>query len=370
MHAENALVDYLISGITDAIQKWREDKDVYGLWLEVILGEDDPKQAFLKHAWVLRARVTPKKEADKHRSEWAATLGETEVLNLCEDGWSADGEEFPEYPGDPIGKQLRDDFFQQKRLQESGDELTWFLDICGKVILRLHTEEVLIQLWGKPIPVGVVIGNDMPHTLTLSVTRDSNPDRISRGMEEWLMGRTYAQIAAEGELLTELRAWPIDNQAHFWRNAMWGQMLWARAIGTTPEWEEVRGLGISGPDWHGPALALLVDLIVKDAEASLSVELPTSPERQVIEFLLMELFSLEHSPELQAQVQEETITRLYALLRRLYEESQQHERIGSALQLTARALHALRPSRFPAVRFTGHKANPNRLVEPERFGLE
>lgn len=93
-------------------------------------------------------------------------------------------------------------------------------------------------------------------------------------------------------------------------------------------------------------------------------------ERKAAAAMLLYLDILAKRGERDA-VAEEDVERIYAILRRLWEESQTLSApvIGPALQVTARVLHSMRPQRFPVVKFSYSSSNGNRLLNYHEFGL-
>jgi hypothetical protein len=386
---EDALLAYLYPRLVEAIQTCKSFDDIYGIWICMGLFQDDPDRPYIDGIGCLRTSTATQEKMESYGDSWAPELTLEDTLSfspsLCQDDWMADetwGDQdaLAELAGDPEGVRLRNAFFEASPTNQ--DKLQLFLGICGTLIQHLHQNNTLIEICGKSVPVGIWITNDVDKALALEAVRDNNPDRLSKEMEEWMLGTTYEQIARDEAFLAEVRSWPLEKQAHFWCEAMRGDRREILAyvdkkepVGavTTPEWEWAKTYGIRTirPDWEAPVTLALAERLVSEAERYLTLQRTQeiSPEQDFAESLIGEFEVLKNRPELQEQVAEETISRLHALLQRLYDESKNEERIGVALQLTARALHALRPERFPVVKFGGRRENANRLLEPERFGL-
>ncbi|MBB6051315.1 hypothetical protein [Armatimonas rosea] len=395
MTPEDALLAYLYPRLVEALQTWKGFDDIYGIWIILALYEDDPAKPSLSHLMPLRHSVaTPERIESYFGFPYAPGVADYTVsasLELCADPWPPLNEREHYYDedgfhdGDPDGLQLREQFFVWRRAQPDyvpisdagaqmgNPELTSFLEICGTLIRRLHSDGILENLFGQPVPVGISFSNDVNETIALPATRDNNPDRLSKGMEEFMLGKTYEQIEGEAAFRTALRTRPVEEQAQWWFEALRGLRGWMQGKETTTEWEQAQAAGFIGlhPDWNGPVASSLAERLVSQAERHLTILYTPEPssEQDLAEYLMMEFFGHEGYPEQQQNIDETTIERLYSLLKRLYEESKNEERISSALQLTARALHALRPERFPVVKFGGRRENANRLLEPERFGL-
>ncbi|MBW3637790.1 MAG: hypothetical protein KY445_15195, partial [Armatimonadetes bacterium] len=63
-----------------------------------------------------------------------------------------------------------------------------FFPILENVIRRLHASGVVREVCGRDVPIGIMATNDVGYEWGLEPTRRANPDGISRGMEEWMMG--------------------------------------------------------------------------------------------------------------------------------------------------------------------------------------
>jgi hypothetical protein len=392
MTPKESLLDYLYQRLVEALQTWKGFDDIYGIWIGLVLYEDEPGRPSINVMGCLREHPPTSKNHEEYEDRWHPGLMNPQILfkpGLCDDPWPDDDEDPTEYepqslyPGDPEGRKLREAFFKWKQEQPdsslainddeaSEQKFEWFLEICGQLIRLLHKTGAIVQTCSRPVPVGFGIGDG--GTRTLEIVRDNNPDRISKGMEEWMLGRTYEEIEGEAAFRTALRTRPVKEQVHWWVEALRGLRGWMQDKETTPEWEQAQATGFMDIrlDWDAPLTSPLAKRLVSEAEQYITVQtrLELSPKQDCAEFLIARFQTLQGHPELQAQVDEETISRLHALLQHLYDESKKEERIGVALQLTARALHALRPERFPVVKFGGRRENANRLLEPEKFGLE
>ena len=395
MTPEESLLNYLYPRLVEALQTWKGFDDIYGIWIGISLYEDDPMRPSIDGVSCLRHSATTPEKADSYGSAWAPPVSDDASyvsLGLCADSWPPEDQreemDYVEFnPGDVEGHSLREAYFSWRRLSnpQKAQGGGAFLEVCGQVIKRLHTNNILVDVCGRPVPVGLFIGNDVGNEVTLPDTRDNNPDRLSKEMEEWMLGTTYEQLARDKNFLVEVRSWPEEKQAHFWCEALRGYKRYTLAsvykfepIGavSTPEWDWAKNkykISTITLDWDGGAVSRLAHLLVEAAAPKLDTPHHArgdSPEQTIAESFIMELFALGSAPRQAAQVEESTITLLHEHLSRLYEKSKNEERIGVALQLTARALHALRPERFPVVKFGGRRENANRLLEPEKFGLE
>ena len=387
MTPEDALLAYLYPRLVDVLQTWKGFDNIYGIWICMGLFQDDPDRPYLDGIGCLRTTKATQEKLEPYGDSWAPELTLKDWIRFrpspCQDDWMADetwGDEdaLAQLAGDPEGVRLRNAFFESHPTNQ--DRLQLFLGICGTLIQQLHQNNTLIEICEKSVPVGIWITNDVDKALALEAVRDNNPDRLSKEMEEWMLGTTYEQIARDEAFLAEVRSWSLEKQAHFWCEAMRGDRREVLAyvdkkepVGavTTPEWEWAKTYGIRTikPDWEAPVA--LAEQLVSEVERHLTIQhaQEISPEQYFAESLIGEFEVLKNRPDLQEQIAEETISRLHALLKRLYDESKNEERIGVTLQLTARALHALRPERFPVVKFGGRRENANRLLEPEKFDL-
>ena len=86
----------------------------------------------------------------------------------------------------------------------------------------------------------------------------------------------------------------------------------------------------------------------------------STPRGQLASAALLALQDFDEAPD-------EIISRLQALLQRLHERDQSRALAGVNPQLTARALHALRPSMFPSARFSD---STNHLLNFTDFGVQ
>ena len=388
MTPEEALLNYLYPRINEALQTWKGFDDIYGVWIILSLYEDSSEKPSFSHLRPLRTSFATSERIqsyfgnrfDPGVADYTADIS----FEFCADPWPSleerdnyyDTDDFQE--GDPEGLQLREEFFMWKRAQLSHispsdsnyPELSWFLEICGALIRRLHADGTLVSVCGKAVSIGISFSNDVNEEVALPVTRDNNPERLSKGMEECMLGKTYEQIERETAFRAELRTRPVEEQAKWWLEAIRGFRGWMQDKATTPEWEDAQREGFTGlhPDWEGIVATPLAERIVSEAEMHLEVlpQQEPSVEQDFANFLLMEFFGLESHPELQANIQDTVVMRLQILLQRLHDAGKTQEKVGSALQLIARALRALRPERFPEVGWnrTGH------LLEPEAFGLK
>jgi hypothetical protein len=223
----------------------------------------------------------------------------------------------------------------------------------------------------------MLFSNDIDQKIPLLQTQDNNPDRLSQGMEEWMLKTTYALIAADEAFCAEVFAWPAERQAQFYAQAMLGCKAEKRGLASTPEWEWARKKGRPGMglDWRSPAAHLFLGQVLpeieKRATAKRSFPDGTYPEVELADELLSPFWiPSQYLARLPAPIPDADIDRLYTLLQRLYDESKTLVEIGYTLRHTARALHDLCPERFPVAKIGWRQENRNRLLEPEKFGLE
>jgi hypothetical protein len=154
----------------------------------------------------LRKSSLTVEKLQQYQNRWAPVFMNPHISfkpGLCDDPWPDDDEDLanydPEslYPGDPEGRHLRDAFFQWKQEQPdsspaanddeaSEQRLTWFLEICGSLIHKLHETGAIVETCGRPVPVGIGIGDG--GTRTLEIVRDNNPPGLANGMETWMRG--------------------------------------------------------------------------------------------------------------------------------------------------------------------------------------
>ena len=211
MNPEDALLNYLYPRLVEALQTWKGFDDIYGIWLFIGLADEYRSQTELMHALVLRESVAYERE-HSYGTRWAPgflSRPDEEIRFrpfLCSAPWPPDA---PDYdymrndtdirdPGDPKGFRLREAFFGEKNEQRSDPnpqphleylELLWFLDICGQLIRRLHADGTLEMFFGQAVPIGIFFNNDLPATLALPITRDSNPPEFADEMLDWLRGQ-------------------------------------------------------------------------------------------------------------------------------------------------------------------------------------
>ncbi|MCX6368841.1 MAG: hypothetical protein NTX57_19335 [Armatimonadetes bacterium] len=209
MTPEDALLSYLYPRLVDALQSWKGFDDIYGIWIVLALFEDEPTKPSFSHVMPLRHSVATPERINSYfgytHSPGVADYTVSASLELCADPWPS-----PEYTsyyedverdeGDPDGLSLREAFFSWKRKQpgylnplehpELRDldlqELNWFLEICGKLIHRLHAEGVLTTNFGKAIPVGISFCNDIDERITIPATQNNNPPGLADGMLTWM----------------------------------------------------------------------------------------------------------------------------------------------------------------------------------------
>ncbi|WP_394794040.1 hypothetical protein [Armatimonas sp.] len=386
MNPEDALLNYLYPRLVEALQTWKGFDDIYGIWIVLSLTDDNFTRPCLDGALCLRkSGLTPERLQSQGesiggtKSIWTPNLAAEEFYfpkALCFErkgrslllAFYAWKRSLPDYVPQRRGERIR---------ERDVHETRWFVDICGSLIRRLHTDGTLQNLFGKPIPLGMLFSNDIDQEIPLPQTRDNNPDRLSQGMEEWMMKNTYAQIAAYEAFCAEVFAWPLERQARFYAQAMLGCKAEKRGMASTPEWEWAREKGRSGMglDWTSPAAHLFLGQVLpeieKRATAKRSFPSGTYPETEQADDLLSFFWiPSDYLTRLRSPIPETDIDRLYALLKRLYKESKTLEEIGSTLRHTARALNDLCPERFPVAKIGWRKENMNRLLEPEKFGLE
>nr|WP_309686946.1 hypothetical protein [Armatimonas sp.] len=395
MNPEDALLNYLYPRLVEALQTWKGFDDIYGIWIGLILYEDEPGSPSINVMGCLRESCLGESYSSEPGGywspEWMNPITSFEpwlCAHPCPDNDEdpADYDPASFHPGDPEGRALRDAFFLWRRNQpsspmmhneaeESEQKFQWFLEVCGALIRKFHESGTLAEICGQPIPVGFGIGDG--DTRTLTIVRDNNPDRLSKGMEEWMMKETYAEIAAHETFCSEVFAWPLEQQAHFYVQGAIGYHGEKRGLLSTPEWEWAREKGRSGMglDWTSPAAHLFLGQVLpeieKRATAKRSFPSGTYPETEQADDLLSFFWiPSDYLTRLPSPIPEADIDRLYALLKRLYEESKTLEEIGSTLRHTARALHDLCPERFPITKIGWRQENMNRLLESEKFGLE
>ncbi len=210
MTPEESLLNYLYPRLVEALQTWEGFDDIYGIWMVLALFEDEPTKPSFSHVMPLRHSVaTPERVKSYCGYPFAPGVADYTVnasLELCTDPWPPkervsyydDDVEFD--AGDLEGLSLREAFFAWKRKQpgyrnplehpELRDldlqELNWFLEICGKLIHRLHAEGVLTTNFGKAIPVGISFCNDVDERITVPATQDNNPLGLADGMLAWM----------------------------------------------------------------------------------------------------------------------------------------------------------------------------------------
>jgi hypothetical protein len=260
-----------------------------------------------------------------------------------------------------------------------------FIAACGAVIQRLHSEGVLQRKCGQAVPVGITFSNDVDARVALQATRNANPPGLSRGVEEWMMGRTYEQLDGEQELLREVTAKTPHEQAYFWAQALLEDAESLYLDKTTPLVERLHSIGWwgmrmeplanSSPEVAAQLVSLLVPLIEERASAHPrapyvpNAEGPRGDANEVATSLLSAVQRVGTVPRHREVVREEDVERLHQLLARLFRESESLERVGLTTALVARALHALRPHRFPVDKFGGGGETANRLLNYRDFGL-
>lgn len=209
MTPEEALIAYLYPKLVEALQSWKDLDDIYGIWIILALSEDNPAKPSFSHLMPLRHSVaTPERINSYFGYPYAPGVADytaSASLELCTDPWPYANyydESDEEEKDDPEGLSLREAFFawnQEKSgylsLQQAPEprelklqKLLWFLEACGKLIRRLHADEILLALFGKPVPVGISFCNDVDERITVPATQDNNPLGLADGMLAWMRG--------------------------------------------------------------------------------------------------------------------------------------------------------------------------------------
>jgi hypothetical protein len=192
------LVEYLYNAVVSTMHLWTDINDIYAIWMCVSLEEDDPARPFLDEIVPMREScITVERLQKFHGQRYAPVFFEKEdivSLCLCQEPYIPQDEKWDGYmarDGDPKGLALWEAVRQHIREQpeyqpDEYHELDAFLDICGAVISQLHKDSVIVSVCQKPVPIGIMCGNDMRHDRALSQVRDNNPLGLTVGMEEWM----------------------------------------------------------------------------------------------------------------------------------------------------------------------------------------
>jgi hypothetical protein len=248
------------------------------------------------------------------------------------------------------------------------------LDACGEVVRRVHASGILERKCGRAVPVGITFSNDVDAQVAVAVTTAANPPGLSRGLEEWMLGRTYEQIEAEQAFLDAVRAKEPEDQAAFWVEAILADAE-SRYLDKPCELaEELRSLGLwsmkigplvrQTPEVVGPFVSFLVPMIEERISPGLG-----DPKNEIAMALLGAVESVGRSGRARDLVLDQDVDRLHGLLARLFRDSEPMERVGMATTLVARTLHALRPEQFPRDKFGSGGETANRLLNYRAFGL-
>lgn len=440
---KTAFIDYLYENVARAIQTWDEATalDAYAVWLRLALVDEDVRDVVVQDVGYATNTESERELAEAYGSKWSpGCIAHESELWLCGPGYSR-------RPGDTHGRQLRAAYLRasvrrfdlsnqeydlmlrhstlQQRLNADPSALTpeevasleeialrcalteaerarlardanslytlydqtvlgAFLDACGEVIQRLHALGILERKCGRPLPIGITFSNDIDERIALDVVWASNPPGLAREMEEEMMGRTYAQIAAEETLHRDLAARPAEEQAEFWTQMLLAEQEALYLNQTSPALDRIRELGLSHygalwvragerPEVMSGVVTRLVPLIQERASPARLTASPDPEVRgdanEVAAALLQAITFMGQTRANREAVRDEDVERLHALLVRLFRESESLPRVGLTTFLVARTLHALRPERFPHEKFGAGGATANRLLNYLDFGL-
>ena len=208
MTPEESLLAYLYPRLVEALQTWKGFNDIYGIWIVLALFEDEPTKPSFSHVMPLRHSVaTPERINSYFGYPYSPGVADYTVglsFEYCSDPWPSLEERGPYddedsyIEGNPEGLALREAFFSWKRTQPEyvastdpysqvdNPELVAFLDLCGKLIRRLHNDNVLTALFQKSVPVGLCFSNDVDERITVPATQDNNPLGLADGMLAWM----------------------------------------------------------------------------------------------------------------------------------------------------------------------------------------
>ncbi len=412
--------------------------DIYALWLVVALHQDDSLYPELDSFGYSTNAESTTEVVEDYGSRWSSGCIAAYVpLNLCQ-------REVPEWKqaGDTIGVALREQLFaaQNSRFNRSDEEtkalwrhaklqeefnqgvlapddedelksLTlrfdpksdWtqdlrkdahlfrhqrdadtqgvFVKVLDEVAQRLHRKGVVERVCGQPVPIGISFVNDIDERPLAEVVRAANPEGLSRGIEEYLLGETYEQIEARRILDAEIAKRPDAERVAFWVRALYEANANVYMSLETPLTERLKSCALLHNELallerlvtYAPlAVPLILDLIEDNVSTAPDAvkDVLGRDEKQVAESMLLPLGHLATHGDRDA-ISEEDVEQLYGLLVRLWNESETLAApvIGTSLQVTARVLHTMRPRRFPAVKFGFTGQNGNRLLNYQEFGL-
>jgi hypothetical protein len=244
--------------------------------------------------------------------------------------------------------------------------------------------------------VAAALANRLAETLLSAITRlsdslhilDRTPDfiaylwpvHVSAAGFVALMRRTvvaaqfermFPEVRATEKVMAELGQRPTAEQAGFWASALCDLVLDV----ASPSTDMLRGLGRTQYDATDALKALGADAIPELVRIAEENALPHefnergsaewerhgafTPRAMLASSAFLALMELTGGSD-------EMIDRLQALLQRLYERDRGLAKAGLNGQLTARALHALRPRLFPNAQFSG---STNHLLNFVDFGV-
>lgn len=115
-----------------------------------------------------------------------------------------------------------------------------------------------------------------PESIALETVRAANPPGLSRGLEEYLMGRTYEQDAARQAFREDLAQKSPDEQAAFWSEVILAEAEALYLDRQSPLLERLKAFGIDGCErWlvdDAPSVrAALVTRLVSLVEARATI---------------------------------------------------------------------------------------------------
>lgn len=206
MNPEESLLAYLYPRLVEALQTWKGFDDIYGIWVGILLYEDNPARPSINVIGCLRENSFKEEEIQKYGSRWAPVFMAPSFSfkpGLCDDPWPDEDEDPMHYDheslylGDPEGRALREAFFAWKQAQpetptpinqDDADDFkfSWFLEVGGRLIRQLHDSGTIADVCGHPVPIAFGIGDG--GTVTLAMVQDNNPPGLAEGMLAWMRG--------------------------------------------------------------------------------------------------------------------------------------------------------------------------------------
>lgn len=354
---------------------------IYVISLLVYDEEDDPRRPTITIGYNTEARAsecTPARgqepgwpiasDADEARWNYAFWL-QNELAVICDTESDPDGarlrEEWAKEQGFWYSDEEEEDAFESA-MERVDPLITAFVRIAVEVVRSLHATGSIERALGRPVPV-LIHELEYYEEIVLQ-NREANPAALTRGFERWVLGSTIEEREAQRR---EREARPPAERAALALRALYeahtglengvGIELFGEAFQSFDAVEELVAVG-------EPALEPTLATIQRNA-LSEQFNPEDSPEwRRIGAFTVESHMTIDGLDVLRGigTAADEQIDRLWRVLVALVEQDKQLPLAGVNGHVLARALHVLRPDRYPPARFS---SSTNHLLNARAFGI-